>query len=88
MNNPIVILVVLCVALAIHYVAQKQLMAKGMKEENPQSQINRLRINSFTLLVLAIFTFIAYRYPYGLFGILLFIEAVVCFAFARKLSKK
>ena len=81
-------LIVLCVALAIHYVAQKQLLAKGWSSANPKPQINRLMINGSTLIVFSIFAFIAYRYPYGLFGILLFIEGAVCFAFARKLYKK
>ena len=87
MNNPKIMLIVLCVALAIHYVAQKQLLAKGWRSEDPKPQINRLMINGTTLIVFSIFAFIAYSYPYGLFGILLFIEGAVCFAFARKLYK-
>ncbi|WP_372845616.1 hypothetical protein [Pontiella sp.] len=88
MNNPILILAVLCVALAIHYVSQKQLLAKGWKSDDAKPIINRLLINGTTLLVFSIFAFIAKRYPYGLFGILIFIEGAVCFAFARKLSRK
>lgn len=88
MNNPKLILGILCFALAVHYVAQKQLLAKGWKEDDPKPQMNRLMINGFTLIVLSIFALIAYSYPYGLFGILLFFEGAVCFAFARKLHRK
>lgn len=86
--NPNIVLIILALALAVHYVAQKQLLAKGWKEEDPKRIINRLLINGVTLIVLSIFAFIAYSYPYGLFGILIFIEGAVCLAFARKLSKK
>lgn len=88
MNKETIILIVLAVALAVHYVAQKQLLAKGWQEADPKRIINRLLINGVTLIVFSIFAFMAYRYPYGLFGILIFIEGAVCLAFARKLSKK
>ena len=71
--NPNIVLIILAVALAIHYVAQKQLLAKGWKMEDPRRVINRLLINGVTLIVFSIFAFIAYTYPYGLFGILIFI---------------
>lgn len=88
MNNPKVMLIILCVALILHYVAQKQLLRKGWTAENPKPYLNRLMINGAGLILLSIFAFIAYSYPFGLFGILLFIEGAVCFAFARKLYKK
>lgn len=88
MKNPTVILIVLCAALAVHYVAQKQLLAKGRADTDPRPQINRLLANGFTLIVLSIFTFIAYRLPYGLFGVLLLIEGGICLLFARKLKRK
>jgi len=88
MDREHLILIVLALALAVHYIGQKQLLAAGWKAENPKPQIKRLLINGTTLLVFSIFALIAATKPYGLFGILLFIEAAVCFAFARKLSKK
>ena len=86
--NPTIILIVLCVALAVHYIGQKQLLASGWKSDDPAPQIKRLMINGSTLLVFAVLALVAARAPFGLFGILLFIEGAVCFAFARKLSKK
>jgi len=88
MDREQLILIVLALALAVHYIGQKQLLAAGWKAENPKPQIKRLLINGTTLLVFSVFALIAATAPYGLFGILLFIEAAVCFAFARKLSKK
>lgn len=88
MKTETLILIVLCIALAVHYVAQKQLLAKGWKAEDPKPQIKRLMINGSTLLFFAVIALIAAQGIYGLFGILLFIEGAVCFAFARKLSKK
>lgn len=88
MNKETITLIVLAAALAVHYVAQKQLLAKGWQVEDPKKIINRLLINGVTLIVFSIFAFMAYRYPYGLFGVLIFIEGAVCLAFARKLSKK
>ena len=88
MDKETLILIVLALALAAHYVGQKQLLAAGWKAENPQPQIKRLMINGTTLLVFAVFALVAATAPYGLFGILLFIEGAVCFAFARKLSRK
>ena len=88
MSKETIVLIVLAVALAFHYISQKQLLASGWKAEDPANQIKRLMINGTTLMVFAIFALIAARAPYGLYGILLFIEGAVCFAFARKLSKK
>ena len=88
MNKNTLILIVLALALAVHYIGQKQLLATGWKAENPKPQIKRLMINGTTLLVFSVFALIAATAPYGLFGILLFIEGAVCFAFARKLSRK
>lgn len=82
------ILIVLAIALAVHYVGQKQLLAAGWKAEDPNPQIKRLMINGTTLLVFSVFALVAARAPFGLFGILLFIEGAVCFAFARKLKRK
>ena len=88
MGNPKIMLIILCVALAIHYVAQKQLLKKGWTAENPKPYMKRLMINGTGLVVLSVLAFAAYQYPFGLFGILLFVEGAVCFAFARKLYKK
>ena len=88
MDKETLILIVLALALAVHYIGQKQLLARGWKVEDPKPQIKRLMINGTTLLVFAVFALIAARGSYGLFGILLFIEGAVCFAFARKLSRK
>ena len=88
MDKENLILIVLALALAVHYIGQKQLLASGWKAENPKPQMKRLMINGTTLIVFSIFALVATRAPYGLFGILLFIEGAVCFAFARKLSRK
>ena len=86
--NPTLVLIVLCVALALHYVGQKMVLAKGWQAEDPSPQIKRLMINGATLMVFAVIALAAGIKPYGLLGILLFIESAVCFAFARKLRKK
>ncbi|HSR88416.1 MAG TPA: hypothetical protein VLL07_05640 [Pontiella sp.] len=88
MDKETLILIVLALALAVHYIGQKQLLALGWKVDDPKPQIRRLMINGTILIVFAIFALVAARPPYGLFGILLFIEGAVCFAFARKLSRK
>ena len=79
---------ILAVALIGHYASQKMLLAKGWKEDDPKPQIKRLQLNGGALMIVAIVALIAADYPYGLIGILLFIESAVSFAFARKLSKK
>ena len=88
MNWPLISLIVLCFALAGHYLSQKLLLARGWKAEDAKPYIKRLTINGSLIIVVAIAALVVADYPYGLFGILLFIEAAVCFAFARKLSKK
>ena len=88
MNWPIVSLVVLCFALAGHYLSQKLLLARGWKAEDTKPFIKRLIINGSMIIIVAIAALVVAEPPYGLFGILLFIEAAVCFAFARKLSRR
>ncbi len=87
-TTSIIILVVLALALAAHYASQKLLLAKGWKAEDPRPQIKRLLLNGGMLMVVAVAALVAAEKPYGLLGILIFIEAAVCFAFARKLSRK
>lgn len=82
------LLIGLCVALAFHYVAQKMLLKKGWEAENPKPYINRLMINGAGLLVIGIGALIMATKPFGLFGILIFIEGAVCVTFGRKLSKR
>lgn len=88
MNWPMISLIVLCFALAGHYISQKLLLARGWKAEDTRPYIIRLITNGTLIIAVAIAALIIADYPYGLFGILLFIEAAVCFAFARKLSRK
>ncbi len=88
MNWPLISLIVLCVALAGHYLSQKLLLARGWKAEDAKPYVKRLIINGCMIIVVAIAALVVGEHPYGLFGILLFIEAAVCFAFARKLSRK
>ena len=87
-TTTIIFLAVLAFALTGHYFSQKLLLAKGWKAEDPKPQIKRLLMNGGTLLVVAVAALVIAEKPFGLFGILIFIEAAVCFAFARKLSKK
>lgn len=89
MSLPIpVMLGILCVALAGHYVSQRILLRKGFEAENPKPIINRLMINGAILIIIAIISLLIARPPYGLFGILLFIEGAVSVTFGRKLSRK
>ncbi len=81
-------LILLCVALAVHYVAQKALLKKGWDAADSKPYVNRFMINGAGLIVIAIAALIAAKPPYGLFGILIFIEGAVCVTFGRKLSKK
>jgi len=83
-----IILAILCFALAGHYVSQKLLLKKGWEAENAKPYINRLMVNGAVLIALAIAALIVAKPPYGLFGILVFIEGAVCVTFGRKLSKK
>jgi hypothetical protein len=87
-TTAMIILVFLAFALAGHYISQKLLLARGWKTDDPAPIIKRLMFNGGTLIVVAIVALIAADYPFGLFGILLFIEGAVCFAFARKLKNK
>ena len=50
--------------------------------------IKLLTLNGGMLLLLAVVTLTLADRPYGLVGIFLFIEAAVCFAFAKKLRSK
>ena len=83
-----VMLVVLVAALIGHYLTQKSLLAKGWLAVDPQPQIKRLGLNGAVLFVVALVALMTADFPYGLVGILLFIEAAVCVAFARKLRNK
>ena len=82
------LLVVLTVILAGHYLSQKLLLAKGWKADDAKPYIKRLSINGGILLALAIASIATAEFPYGLIGILLFIEGAVCLAFAKKLRNK
>lgn len=86
--TPTIMLILLCIALAGHYVSQKLLLAKGWKADDPKPFIKRLSVNGAILMVVAVAALVIAAKPYGLFGILLFIEGAVCIAFARKLGKK
>jgi len=81
-------LALLCVALGIHYVSQKTLLKKGWESNDPQKYVNRFMINGAGLIIVAVAALVAAKPPYGLFGILIFIEGAVCVTFGRKLSKK
>ena len=81
-------LIILSIALAGHYLSQKLLLAKGWKAEDTKPYVRRLTLNGSLIIVVAVAALVIADYPYGLFGILLFIEAAVCFAFARKLSRR
>ncbi len=84
----IVVLIVLCISLAGHYVSQKMLLARGWKAENADPYIRRLMMNGGVLFITGIAALMVADKPFGLFGILLFIEGAVCVAFGRKLSRK
>jgi hypothetical protein len=88
MNWSMISLIVLCFALAGHYLSQKLLLARGWKADDTKPYIQRLIINGSLIIIVAIVALVVADYPYGLFGILLFIEAAVCFSFARKLSRR
>ena len=86
--NPTIPLVILTIALAGHYASQKLLLKKGWKAVDAAPQIKRLSINGGVLFVIALVALTTATFPYGLVGILLFIEAAVCMAFAKKLRNK
>ena len=81
-------LVGLAVVLTGHYLRQKSLLAKGWKADDARPHIKILTLNGGMLLGLAVMALIMADWPYGLIGILLFIESAVCFAFAKKLRNK
>lgn len=83
-----VMLIILCAALAGHYVSQKLLLKKGWESDNPKPIVNRLMMNGAVLIIIAIAALMTAEYPFGLFGILLFIEGAVSVTFGRKLSRK
>jgi len=87
-TTSLILLIVLCFALAGHYLSQKLLLSKGWKADDPKPQIKRLMLNGVVLMMVAVAAVLIADKPYGLFGILLFIEGAVCFAFARKLTKR
>jgi hypothetical protein len=88
MNWSLLSLIVLCFALAGHYLSQKLLLARGWKADDTKPYIQRLTINGSLIIIVAVVALAVADYPYGLFGILLLIEAAVCFSFARKLSRR
>ncbi|MEI6891882.1 MAG: hypothetical protein V5783_06900 [Pontiella sp.] len=88
MSKETLFLIVLCLALALHYVSQKMLLKKGWNSNDPKKYVNRFMINGTGLIVIAIAALVAAQPPFGLFGILIFIEGAVCVTFGLKLSKK
>ena len=90
MSQPmtILMLIVLVVAIIGHYLSQKALLAKGWREMDPGPIIKRLLINGTVLFIIALVALTSAEFPYGLVGILLFIEGAVCVAFAKKLRNK
>jgi len=78
----------LIIILIGHYLRQKSLLAKGWLAEDAKPHIKVLMLNGGMLLLLAGVALILADWPYGMIGILLFIEAAVCFAFAKKLRTK
>ena len=88
MNSVTLILIALGALLAGHYLSQKLLLAKGWKADDAKPYIKRLSINGGILLALSIASIATAEFPYGLIGILLFIEGAVCLAFAKKLRNK
>jgi hypothetical protein len=78
----------LAILLFGHYLRQKSLLAKGWIADDTKPHIKLLTLNGWMLLALAVAALIIADWPYGLVGILLFIEAAVCFAFAKKLRNK
>ena len=88
MTKTTILLIVLCLALGLHYVSQKMLLKKGWESNDPKKYVNRFMINGAGLLVIGIAALVAARPPFGMFGILVFIEGAVCITFGLKLSKK
>lgn len=88
MSSATLMLVGLALLLFGHYLRQKSLLAKGWVADDPKPHIKLLSLNGWMLLVLAVAALIVADWPFGLVGILLFIEAAVCFAFAKKLRNR
>ncbi|MDF7808304.1 hypothetical protein P4E94_12695 [Pontiellaceae bacterium B12219] len=88
MSKETILLILLCLALGFHYVSQKALLKKGWESDDPKKYVNRFMINGAGLITIAIAALLAAKPPFGLFGILVFIEGAVCVTFGRKLSKK
>ena len=88
MSKATLLLIVLCLTLGLHYVSQKVLLKKGWESDDPKKYINRFMINGAGLIIIAIAALVTAKPPFGLFGILVFIEGAVCVTFGRKLSKK
>ena len=88
MSKETILLIILCLALGLHYVSQKLLLKKGWESADPKKYVNRFMINGAGLIVISIAALVAAKPPFGLFGILVFIEGAVCVTFGRKLSKK
>jgi len=84
----VIMLIALGIMLIGHHRSQKALLAKGWKADDPKPHIKRLNINGGALLALSIVALTTAEFPYGLIGILLFIEAAACLAFAKKLRNK
>lgn len=85
---PTLMLIGLAIILFGHYLRQKSLLAKGWAADDAKPHIKLLVLNGAMLLALALAALIIADWPYGLIGILLFIESAVCFAFAKKLRNK
>ena len=79
---------VLVIALVVHYLSQKALLAKGWLAVDAAPQVKRLKLNGAVLFMVSVVALTTATFPYGLAGILIFIEAAVCVAFGRKLSNK
>ena len=85
--NTLLIITTILILLG-HHLTQKKILKISIHKENPKNEINRLIFNGIILMVLAIISLMYYVSPYGLIGILIFIESSVSFSFAYKLIKK
>ena len=87
MTKITLLLAVLCIALALHYVSQKMLFKKGLESDNPKNYTSRFLINGAGLIVVALAAVVAAPPPTNLFGLLILVEGAVCIGFAIKLKK-
>ncbi|HBO88016.1 MAG TPA: hypothetical protein DD620_04650 [Verrucomicrobia bacterium] len=71
-----------------HYISQKKLLQRGLKEKKPLAQLRYLLLSGFILMGFAVWAVMRHEPPYGTWGSLLFIESAVSLSFARKLIKK